>query len=87
MEFIKANDAYRFIKEIKDVENKIRRISEFNNHLIVNYDIGEISLRTTDGKIYSISVDESHELRAIVNLILDYYDNRKKSLLKIIKEL
>lgn len=82
----KAYKVSGIVQEISKLENKIKWVNEFSKKSNL-YDRGELTFRVIDGSVYNILLDEKYELDEIVNLILDYYNNKKESLLNKIEEL
>lgn len=87
MNINKAYKVSNIMQEIARLEKKIKWVNEFSKQSTNCYDRGELSFRTIDGRFYNILLDEKYELDEVVSLILDYYNNKKESLLKTIEEL
>lgn len=87
MNVYRAYKVYTTVQEIEKLAKKIKWVDEFSKQSTNCYDRGELSFRTTDNRYYNILLDEKYELDEIVKLILDYYNDKKESLLKTIEEL
>lgn len=86
MNIKKAYEASNFIKEITKLENKIKWLNEFIEKSN-SFDKGELALRTIDGCYYNILLEEEYELTELTEIILNYYNDKKDSLLKTIEKL
>lgn len=86
MDISKAYKANDLIKEITKLENKIKWLNDIVEKSR-GFERGELSIRTMDYAYYNFLLEEKHELSELTTIILDYYNNKKESLLKTIEKL
>lgn len=86
MDISKAYKVNDLIKEITKLENKIGWLNDIVERSR-GFERGELSIRTIDGAYYNFLLEEKHELSELTTIILDYYNNKKESLLETIEKL
>lgn len=86
MDISKAYKVNDLIKEITKLENKIGWLNDIVEKSR-GFERGELLIRTMDGAYYNFLLEEKRELSELTTIILDYYNNKKESLLETIEKL
>lgn len=86
MDINRAKIINDLFNRLSKLENKINRINDFASGINA-YDNGDFRYLKQSGAIYEINFSEAYEMREVVDLLLDYYNNEKERILKTIESM